>query len=210
MPRSTDPQQVFTALAGLLHAVGYAVLIEVLGADGRAYRIDNPRPGDAAAAWADFSEVLDAEDEVLSDRRAVGVRISADRVALVGGGFTGALVARRRRGGLISVADAAALHALVQHALGVLTTARVQQQLRAARILAVRLQRAGTQTQDIGVAVGIIMAKTGCTAEQATASLRKVSDATQQQLHRVAANVVRTKVLPPVPGEPNDADRPSS
>jgi hypothetical protein len=112
------------------------------------------------------------------------------------GGYAGALVARRLRGGRVTEADAEVVHALVTYAVGVVAAERLRGQLEDYRTRVEQLERALRDTRDVGLAIGTLMAARRCSAEEAVVLLQAASQTGNGSLADIAAQLARTGDLP--------------
>lgn len=173
LPRSREPRDVFTALTQVLAGMDYPSLVALVQNDGPPYQIDSWRHPAAAAPWAELSRVLEAGRPMQRDDRVVAVRFqSAVEERTPPSFFVGALVARRRDGGRPSLDDVRVIGAMVDHAVAVVVAEEARADSAAQRARVEELEQAMSRSRDIGVAIGIIMASTHCSAEEAVEVLR--------------------------------------
>lgn len=219
--RSTDPVEVLTSLGDKLALMGYECQIQLIQDRQPARRISRPVEAEHEASTAELTALLLAEPLVLCDGRVVAVGFRGDggssgahgagesRQIQGGdeptrhgatGSFHGAVVARRRRGGPVSAADAEVVHGLVDHAVNVVVGQRLREQLESQRTRARNLEQALDTNRAVGVAIGIVMAGQRCSAADAFALLRGASQSGNRKLRDVAAQVAYTGELP-APGE---------
>jgi hypothetical protein len=76
----------------------------------------------------------------------------------------------------------------------------------AARSRADNLQVALTSSRQMGAAIGIVMARSRCTYEQAFADIRAVSQRAHRKMRDLAEDVILTGALPDLPAPQRDAD----
>jgi GAF domain-containing protein len=69
-----------------------------------------------------------------------------------------------------------------------------------------QLEDALRSSREIGMAMGVLMGRTGVTQDEAFALLRRTSQQLHRKLREVAAEVVETGQLPPPAGGPRSAD----
>lgn len=95
-----------------------------------------------------------------------------------------------------STSDMALAQVVVDQAVTAIQTARMAAQLMLDRARAANLEIALESNRDIGMAMGIVMARHLVSAEEAFHLLRRVSQLEHRKLREVAAEVVLTGCLP--------------
>lgn len=196
LPRSGDPREVFAGLVHLLDQLGFVCLVALVEDDAAPYEIDSWGPGARPAAWAQMSVVLEAEAPVLCNGKVVGVRFhSAVPDAAPASFFLGGLVAYRRRGRRMGSDEVQLVGSLVDQAVALVLAERARAELAAQRERVDQLERALGSNREIGVAIGIIMARERCSADEAFDRLRTVSQYRNLKLREVAAQVAYTGAL---------------
>lgn len=88
------------------------------------------------------------------------------------------------------------LRLLVRHVNTEISNARLSQALQTERSRSANLEIALASNREIGMAMGIIVERSGCTADDAFTTLRRVSQETNRKLRDIAADIVLTGDVP--------------
>ncbi|MGN6524269.1 MAG: ANTAR domain-containing protein [Actinomycetes bacterium] len=99
----------------------------------------------------------------------------------------------------LGLADLALAQIVVDHAVTAIQAARTAEQLQRDQARAAHLETALATNRDIGMAMGIVMARHLVSADEAFNVLRRVSQLQHRKLRDVAGDVVLTGCLPELP-----------
>lgn len=205
---ATPTVEVFTSLVDALTMSGYECVVNVCEQGQPPQRIGQPSedadtgaPSDAdgeSASWAHASMLARSEPLRRAGTSAVSLPFQADTDDSEPW-LTGELLARRSGGALITHDDVRVLRDYIDHAVAVATVGRLRALLSARQAKIDNLELALQSNREIGVAVGIIVATSRCSADQAFEVLRRVSQHSNRKIRDIAAEIGYTGEIPAAP-----------
>lgn len=193
---SAAPAVTFTSLAeACVPLLGPRCIVDLVEDSGVAYSIERPRgsmsrlPGERG--WADRCTVSAAATIPSSTLAAAG-----------GSGYYAQVSSFCPVDRTPTEEREYLLQHLVDSAVELVRRERIQAALDAEHAVSAQLRQALQGSRDIGMAIGITMNASHLTSDQAVEVLSRASQDTNRKLRDIAAELVRTGVLPHVASAP--------